>query len=155
MNSFSLGMLMKFKEFVDKANEMEPIKYIVVRGNGKNFTSGNDLNNFTNGDLLELADMQTVTKWVSLIVQEFVESVIKSQKPIFSLVDGKAIGFGFTVLALFDKNFVTEKSSYMAPLVKLAQGPEMCSSYTFPKIFGKTLAEDLLIQGKWIQGKDL
>ena len=39
----------------------------------------------------------------------------------------------------------------MAPLVKIAQGPEMGSSYTFPKIFGQTLAEEIIIKGKWIK----
>ena len=43
----------------------------------------------------------------------------------------------------------------MAPLVKIAQGPEMSSSYTFPKIFGQSLGEEIIIQGKWMKPKDL
>ena len=43
----------------------------------------------------------------------------------------------------------------MAPLVKIAQGPEMSSSYTFPKLFGQALAEEILILGKWITPKEL
>ena len=39
----------------------------------------------------------------------------------------------------------------MAPIVKTAQGPEMGSSYTFPKIFGQTLAEEIIIKGKWMK----
>lgn len=30
-------------ELIHKANEMENIKYIIIRGNGGNFSSGNDL----------------------------------------------------------------------------------------------------------------
>ena len=43
----------------------------------------------------------------------------------------------------------------MAPLVKIAQGPEMCSSYLFPKIFGQALAEEIIIKGKWMTPKQL
>lgn len=43
----------------------------------------------------------------------------------------------------------------MAPLVKLAQGPEMCASYTFPKIFGKALGEDLIVKGTKVSAKFL
>ena len=43
----------------------------------------------------------------------------------------------------------------MAPLVKIAQGPEMASSYTFPQTFGQNLAEDILIKGKPMNASDL
>ena len=65
--------------------------------------------------------------------------MIRSKKPIFAIAEGKVIGFAFTQLALFDKVFATETAIFRAPLVLIAQGPEMCSSYTFPKIFGKTV----------------
>lgn len=47
MNAFSLDMYFTFLEYIQKANEMNEIKYIVLKGAGGNFSSGNDLNNFT------------------------------------------------------------------------------------------------------------
>ncbi len=41
------------------------------------------------------------------------------------------------MLGLLDKVFSVESASFIAPLVSSAQGPELCASYTFPKIFGK------------------
>jgi len=35
-------------QLIEKANEMPDIKYIIMRGNGGNFSSGNDLTNFMN-----------------------------------------------------------------------------------------------------------
>ena len=75
------------------------------------------------------------------------EVMIKSKKPIFGIAEGKVIGFAFTQLALFDKVFATQTAMFRAPLVVLAQGQEMCSSYTFPKIFGKLVGEDLIMKG--------
>lgn len=49
--------------------------------------------------------------------------------------------------ALLDRVFVVEGSLYEAPMVKLAQGPEMCASFTFPRIFGQKVAEDLIMKG--------
>lgn len=43
----------------------------------------------------------------------------------------------------------------MAPLVKIAQGPEMASSYLFPKIFGQSLSEEIIIKGKSMNAKKL
>jgi enoyl-CoA hydratase/carnithine racemase len=47
MNAFSTDMHIIFIEFILKTNEIEEIKYIIIRGNDGNFTSGNDLNNFS------------------------------------------------------------------------------------------------------------
>jgi hypothetical protein len=51
-------------------------------------------------------------------------------------------------LALFDKVFAIDGATLKAPLVKLAQGPEMASAYTFPKLFGNKLANELIVGAK-------
>jgi enoyl-CoA hydratase/carnithine racemase len=51
-------------------------------------------------------------------------------------------------LLLYDRVFAVEGGEYNAPLVKLAQGPEMCSSFTFPKRFGQKLGEQLIMSGE-------
>lgn len=43
--------------------------------------------------------------------------------------------------------FVVDGTQFSAPLVRIAQGPEMCASYTFPRLFGTVVADDLLIKG--------
>ena len=57
------------------------------------------------------------------ILQQLTITIVKSRKPIFAIVEGKAVGFAFTQLALYDKVFATKSSVYVAPLVKIAQGP--------------------------------
>ena len=74
-------------------------------------------------------------------LETLTKNIITSSKPIFSIVQGKVIGFAFTQLALYDRVFAVKGASFMAPLVKIAQGPEMGSSYLFPKIFGQALGE--------------
>ena len=56
-------------------------------------------------------------------LETLTEKIIKSEKPIFCIVQGKIVGFAFTQLALYDKVFAVEGSYFMAPLVKIAQGP--------------------------------
>jgi len=47
-----------FMNLVRYANEEPTIKFIVVSGKGGNFSSGNDLSNFTNPNLLEQASTE-------------------------------------------------------------------------------------------------
>lgn len=84
------------------------------------------------------------------VLESYGKALIESDKPIVAIVQGKIIGFAFTQLALCDRVYALEGSTLKAPLVKLAQGPEMCSAYTFPKIFGKKMADELIIGAKEI-----
>lgn len=88
-------------------------------------------------------------------LEKFTATIINCRKPIFALVEGKVIGFAFTQLALYDRVFAVDNAQFNAPLVQLAQGPEMCASYTFPRIFGKHLGEDLIIKGTKVNAKFL
>lgn len=49
-NAFKAEMYVKLDQCVAEANKDRTIKFIVIVGNGKNFTTGNDLNNFTDPD---------------------------------------------------------------------------------------------------------
>lgn len=71
------------------------------------------------------------------MLEDYGRALVESETPIIAIVQGKSIGVGFTMLPHCDRVFAIEGATFKAPLVRLAQGPEMCSSYTFPKLFGK------------------
>lgn len=92
-------------------------------GEGGNFSSGNDLSNFTNPTINQLGDFSDVIKASSRFLKDLTEALIKCTKPIIALTKGKTIGFAFTMLALLDKVFSVENCTFIAPLVSSAQGP--------------------------------
>ena len=85
---------------------MPLIKYIVIKGAGGNFSSGNDLNNFMIQEIQEF-DKRAGATAMADILQQLTITIVKSRKPIFAIVEGKAVGFAFTQLALYDKVFAT------------------------------------------------
>lgn len=52
-NSFTLDMYRNIGKAIRQANRNDKIKVIVMKGRGKNFSSGNDLMNFSNPDYLQ------------------------------------------------------------------------------------------------------
>ncbi len=85
MNAFSFDMYFSFVEFIEKANELENVKYIVLQGAGGNFSSGNDLNNFMMEELSELEPL-SLARAMAEILRDLTEVIMKSKKPIFALV---------------------------------------------------------------------
>jgi Delta3-Delta2-enoyl-CoA isomerase len=139
-NAFTFDMYDKLAKKIIEVNNDDRVKFIIFSGNGGNFSSGNDLNNFALGSTLK-ATVEEISQATADIIYDMTNALIHSEKPLFAITEGKVIGFSLTQLPLHDKVFAVEGSEYNAPLVKLAQGPELCSSYTFPKRFGQSLGE--------------
>jgi peroxisomal 3,2-trans-enoyl-CoA isomerase len=145
-NAFSMDMYTKLTNNINEVNKDDKVKFIILTGSGGNFSSGNDLKNFAAFPSID-ATIEELSKTAAEVIFDLTEAIIRSSKPIFAIVEGQCIGFAFTQLLLYDRVFTVEGSEFTAPLVKLAQGPEMCSSFTFPKFFGQRLGEQLITGG--------
>lgn len=104
-NSFTIDMYITLAKLIESAEHEDTIKFIVIMGEGGNFSSGNDLTNFTNPIIADLGSQEDILKSVSRVLKQLTETIIQSKKPIIALTEGKVIGFAFTMLALFDKVF--------------------------------------------------
>ncbi|XP_035751801.1 enoyl-CoA delta isomerase 2 isoform X2 [Egretta garzetta] len=105
----------------------------VITGNGDYYSSGNDLNNFTN---IQPGEMEKMAKDGALLLKEFVGHFIDFPKPLIAVVNGPAIGICVTVLGLCDIVYASDRATFHSPFSQLGQSPEGCSSYLFPKIMG-------------------
>jgi len=74
-------------------------------------------------------------------------------KPLFVAVNGPAIGAAVTSAFLSDGIIASEKATFLTPFKALGVVPEGCSSYTYPKAFGESVARELL-EGRKITAKE-
>jgi len=113
------------------------------------YCSGNDLKNF-----FKLGSLSSLAHDAKVVCREFVDSFIECEKPIILGCNGPAIGIAVTTMALCDYRFATEDTTITTPFKALAQGPEGCSSHTFPKIMGREMAHKMLDQGYVMNSKE-
>ncbi len=103
-------MYYTFTNLLLYANEDQSIKFIIINGSGGNFSSGNDLMNFTNPKIAHINNPMLMAQTTANTLSDLNLAIINSKKPIFAITEGKVIGFAFTQLALYDGVFAVSNS---------------------------------------------
>lgn len=92
--------------------------------------------------------IEKATKDARDLLERFVASFIDYPKILIAAVNGPSIGIGTTLIGLCDFAYASDKATFHTPFVKLAQTPEACSSYTFPRLVGQRIAYEILVLGR-------
>ena len=139
-NAISGDMYMGMPKLFEEADADDSTRVIVLTGRGKYYSSGNDLSSFKlDRPISEMAPMWSTT------LLHFVKGFIEVKKPVIAAVNGPAIGIACTTLGLCDIVIASDAATFNTPFMKLAQTPEGCASFTFPRIFGVALANEILM----------
>jgi peroxisomal 3,2-trans-enoyl-CoA isomerase len=153
-NAMNPELYIDFLQILRQAKSSESVRVLVLTGSGDYYSSGNDLSNFMTVDLGDTEAVQKVMKDSKRMLEELIEELISFPKILIALVNGPAIGVGCTHLALCDFVYTVNSAWFHTPFVSLAQVPECCSSYTFPKLLGSARANDVLMNGRKFSGKE-
>ncbi|CAK4077654.1 unnamed protein product [Aphanomyces euteiches] len=120
--------------FQDDAN----VLVVVLTGEGDEyFSSGTDVNEAKPG----MVASRTVTRTLMTTIVNF-------PKILIGAINGHAIGIGVTMLVYCDFVFSVPYATFRTPFLELGIVPEFGSSLTFPALFGKVAANDLLLRCK-------
>lgn len=122
------------------------VRVIVQTGTGKFFTTGRDMGN---------DNAQYDLQEVLANFKELNEILITCPKVLIAAVNGPAVGYGTTSLALYDLVYSVPDAYFFTPFSKWALCPEGCSSVTFSSIMGHQKASALLIAGDRMSATEL
>ncbi len=94
---------------------------------------------------MEAESPKVAAETAGQMLRNYVASFIEFPKVLVAAVNGPAVGISATFLGLFDAIFMSESATLKTPFASIAQAPEGCSSYVFPKIMGQSKANDLIL----------
>jgi len=146
-NAMNAEMIAEIVDAFEKVNDMEDVRYVILRGRGKSFCAGADLNymkgiarfgleeNYQDG--LKLAKCFNV--------------IYTCNKPTIAIVHGAAIGGGNGLLAACDIVYSMNDTKFAFSEVKLGIAPATISPYVCKRI-GEFGARDMMITGRRFLG---
>ena len=150
-NAFTEQMYLSFADALQDFDADQDIAVIVICGEGGNFSSGNDLQNFlSKGDFdpSSVADPEHSPPAIA------VDALIHLDTPVVAAVEGCAVGFGATMLLHFDRVVMAEGAYLLYPFSNIGVVPEACCSLLLPEIVGMLTARKLLMDPAPIEAQE-
>ncbi|KAI9145376.1 ClpP/crotonase-like domain-containing protein [Paraphysoderma sedebokerense] len=149
----------------------------VLTGTGKYYSSGNELSPPSSSQFAQMQQLMEAGKVPNLddisvsndasnpddkgilerakVTKDLISSLIRFPKLLIAGVNGPAIGFPVTTLALCDIVYAIKEATFQTPFMQLAFCPEGCSSVLFPKILGVSKANEMLFLGRKFSAEEM
>lgn len=138
-NAITVAMYSALADAVEAAAADASVRLITIRGEGADFTAGNDLNDFLTS-LPRISD--------DIPVWRLLRALARNQVPMMAAVHGNAVGIGTTMLLHCDLVVATQSARFSLPFVDLGLVPEAASSLLLPALAGRRTAARYLLLGE-------
>jgi enoyl-CoA hydratase/carnithine racemase len=146
-NALTNAMYAALTAQLERAEQDDSIRVVLIDAEGDVFCAGNDLNDFAAIAAGELRRDQIKSF-------DFLHALARATCPIVAAVQGSAVGIGVTLLLHSDIAVVAEDAKLSVPFVDLGLVPEAGSSVLLPARVGHTRAFEMFALGKQIVGTE-
>ncbi len=148
-NAFNEVMISELIECFEEVNQMDDIRIVLLRGRGKSFCAGADLN-----------WMRDVAKYSyednfkeSLNLSKCFYTIYTCKKPTIAMVHGAAIGGANGLLASCAFAYADDNTVFSLSEVKIGVVPACISPYVTKRV-GEYGSRELMLTGRRINGKE-
>ncbi len=137
-NALTQDMYKILADSIERVENEDALRVLLITGVETSFTAGNDLNDFLSAPLDEEESQ----------VFRFLHTIAATRIPIVAAVNGIAVGVGVTMLLHCDLVYACQSAQLTMPFVNLALVPEAASSLLLPRLVGHQRAAELLMLGE-------
>src|SRR6476659_2770905 len=146
LNAFNDEMYHEAGRALEEAAARNDIACVVLTGNGRGFSAGQDLGEM--GRLSATAPNDFGDAGPGF--PHFLDTIAALPRPVIAAVNGIGVGIGMTMLLHIDVAFIASTARLRAPFVPLGVVPEAAGSLLMPLIMGNQRAALKLYTGDWI-----
>jgi methylglutaconyl-CoA hydratase len=148
-NAFNEVMISELIQLFEEINDREDIRVVVMRGRGKSFCAGADLNWMRDVAKYSYEDNYKESLNLSLCFY----NIYTCTKPTIAVVHGAAIGGANGLLAACDMVYADENTTFSLSEVKIGIVPACISPYVTKRV-GEYGSKELMLTGKRFKGAE-
>src|SRR3954447_17541127 len=150
MNCVNWGLLTQFGAALERAEDDDDVRVVVIRGRGHTFCAGADLNML---DSQFLGTTNNSVKIAQVSARTF-DRAFNLNKPTVAVVEGHAVAGGFELLISTDFCIAAEDAKIGAFHIRRALFGGAGPIYRLPRYIGIRKTKELLLTGKLLSGTE-
>jgi enoyl-CoA hydratase/carnithine racemase len=135
-HAITVAMYAALADAIEGAGNDAGVRVITIRGEGQDFTAGNDLHDFMSA---LPRDSEDIPVW------RLLRALARNTVPIVAAVQGNAVGIGTTMLLHCDLVVADRSARFSLPFVELGLVPEAASTLLLPRVAGRRRAARYLL----------
>lgn len=141
LNAVTLNMWDAVAEGIERAEEEEDVRAVILTGKGRMFCAGDDIRS-----LAEIENERDIRELADTVLGCF-EVIEESSVPIIGKANGDAYGGGFELLIACDLTVVPEGATFALPETQIGAYP-FYGAKRLASLIGKQRAADLALAGR-------
>jgi enoyl-CoA hydratase len=145
-NALSSGLLKELSGVLDEIEETNEIRVVLIHGEGRFFSAGADIKEFTEVESSE--DFSKLGKFG----QDLFERMEAFPKPIIAAIHGAALGGGLELAMGCHFRLVSETAKLGLPELQLGLVPGFAGTQRLPRLVGAARAAEMLFTSDPITG---
>ncbi|HLS61154.1 MAG TPA: enoyl-CoA hydratase [Virgibacillus sp.] len=147
-NALSSTILEELDKQLDKIEEENKMKVLIIKGEGKFFSAGADIKEFTS--FQNASDYQTLAEKG----QQIFDRIEQYSIPIIASIHGAALGGGLELAMACHIRIVTESAKLGLPETTLGIIPGFAGTQRLPHYVGSAKAYEMMLTGTPISGEE-
>ena len=147
-NSFNQTMAFQLQATLDACSKDDSVRVIVITGEGKAFSAGQDLGEATDNE------GPTLTSIVHDHYNPIILKIREIEKPIIAAVNGVAAGAGANIALACDITFAKKSASFIQAFSKIGLIPDSGGTFFLPRLIGMQKALALMMTGDKVSAEE-
>ena len=147
-NSFNKEMALSLQKVLDECSNNKTIRSILITGNGKAFSAGQDIGELTG------ENPSTISEILCDHYNPIVTRIRNISLPVVCAVNGVAAGAGANIALACDIVLAGDSANFIQAFSKIGLIPDSGGTYTLPRLIGFQRASALMMLGDKVNAVD-
>ncbi len=147
-NSFNQTMAFQLQATLDACSKDDAVRVIVITGEGKAFSAGQDLGEATDNE------GPTLTSIVRDHYNPIILKIREIEKPVIAAVNGVAAGAGANIALACDITLAKKSASFIQAFSKIGLIPDSGGTFFLPRLIGMQKALALMMTGDKVSAEE-
>lgn len=151
LNAFAGQMRDELREALESAGEDGKVRVIVLRGEGRAFCAGGDVDAMS--QMQKERDVVGFTRLLNAGLA-VVTTIRELSKPVIASINGVAAGAGLNLALACDYRIASDRAKLGSTFVKIGLHPDWGGTYFLPRLVGPSRALEMMMSGRMIDADE-